>query len=82
MDKLIVKHTSLSASLSASSGARRLRAAVVLGVLAVSLAGCVVYPDNGYGYGPGYYAAPVVAPSVVIGGGWGWGGGWGRGRWR
>jgi hypothetical protein len=57
---------------------RRLRAAVGLGILAVSLAGCVVYPDRGYGYGGGYYAAPVVAP-VIVGGGWGWG--W-HGRWR
>ncbi len=60
--------------------ARRLRAAAALGVLAVSLAGCVVYPDGGYGYRPAYYATPVLAPTVVVRGGWGWGGGWGR--WR
>jgi hypothetical protein len=59
---------------------RRLRAAAALCVLAVGLAGCVVYPDQGYGYGPAYYAGPVVAPSIVVGGGWGWRGGWGR--WR
>jgi hypothetical protein len=61
-----------------SALARRLRATAALGILAISLAGCVVYPS---GYGGGYYAAPVVAP-VVVGGGWGWGwrGGWGR--WR
>jgi len=59
---------------------RRLRAAVALGMLAAGLAGCVVYPDGGYGYRAGYYAAPVVAPVVVVHGGWGWGGGWGR--WR
>jgi hypothetical protein len=54
----------------------RIRALVTLGILAASLAGCVVYPNNGYayGYGPGYYAAPLVAPTVVVGGGWG--------RWR
>jgi hypothetical protein len=61
---------------------RRLRAAAALGILAVTLAGCVVYPDQGYGYGygPAYYAGPVVAPTVVFRGGYGWGGGWGR--WR
>jgi hypothetical protein len=60
--------------------AYRARALAALGVLAVSLAGCVVYPDGGYGYRSGYYAAPVVAPTVVVRSGWGWGGGWGR--WR
>jgi hypothetical protein len=71
MDNSMVKHN-LS----------RAKALLALGLLSVSLAGCVVYPDRGYG--PGYYApAPVVvAPPIVVGGGWGWGwhGGWGR--WR
>ena len=44
--------------------ARRLKAGAALAVLAVSLAGCVVYPNRGYGYGPGYYAGPVVAPTM------------------
>jgi uncharacterized membrane protein len=59
---------------------RHLKTALVLGMLSLTLAGCVVYPGGGYryGYAPGYYAAPVVAPVIV--GGWGWGGGWGR--WR
>jgi hypothetical protein len=70
MDKSNVKQSSCLG--------RHLRAAAALGILAISLAGCVVYPDRGYG--GGYYAAPVVVPTVVVGGGWGWGGGWGR--WR
>ncbi|MEI7713834.1 MAG: hypothetical protein WCI94_20540 [Rhodospirillales bacterium] len=52
----------------------RLRRLVVLPVLALGLAmslgGCVVYPEGGYGRGygaPAYYAAPVVAYD----GGWG-----------
>jgi len=55
-----------------------------LGLVGASLAGCVVYPNGGYGYG---YAAPVYAapvyvapPPIIIGGGFyhGWGGGWRR----
>ncbi len=63
-------------------------AAAILGLL--GLAGCVAYPAGGtyaygygypaYGYGYGYpaygYAAPAVAGTVVIGGGWH--GGWHR----
>jgi hypothetical protein len=56
----------------------RLPAVLALGVLAVSLAGCVVYPNNGY-YGGGYayappppaYYAPPVAFDFDFGGGWG-----------
>jgi hypothetical protein len=67
---------------------RRLKAVVALGVIGLSLAGCVVYPSGGYGYagGGGYYGGPAYyAPPVVVGYGWGggWGGGgWGRSRWR
>jgi len=60
----------------------RLKAAAALAVLAVTLAGCVVYPARPYGYAPGYYAGPVVAPTVVVRGGWGWGWGWRGGYWR
>jgi hypothetical protein len=56
----------------------RWQSALALGVLAVSLAGCVVYPNNGY-YGGGYayappppvYYAPPVAFDFAFGGGWG-----------
>ncbi len=61
---------------------------IALAFLALALASCVVYPNNGYyasGYGGGYYApAPVyVAPPPVVFG-FGYGGGWGgrRGYWR
>ncbi len=48
------------------------------GLKEVSLAGCVVYPNNGY-YGGGYayappppaYYAPPVAFDFDFGGGWG-----------
>lgn len=56
---------------------RRIRAAMMFGVLGLALSGCVVYPSGyGAGYGGGYYAPPVV---VGVGGGWGWGRGWGGG---
>lgn len=58
------------------------RAAVVLGALGLSLAGCVVYPDGGgyYGGGYGYAPAPVYyGPPVAFD--FGFGGGWGH-RWR
>jgi hypothetical protein len=63
---------------------RSLGLAAAIGIAALSLTGCVVYPDN-YGYGGGYYAPAYVAPppvygSVIIGGGWG--GGWHGGGWR
>ncbi|MDR3524630.1 MAG: hypothetical protein P4L66_11060 [Acetobacteraceae bacterium] len=47
---------------------------------ALALGGCVVAPEEPYGYGYGYYSAPVViAPPPLYYGGWG--GGWGhRGR--
>jgi hypothetical protein len=63
-------------------GGKRMTAAIALTVTTMMLSGCVVYPSNGYGYAGGYYAAPaVVAPTVVVRGGWG--GGWGRGCcWR
>jgi hypothetical protein len=68
-------------------GWQRLKSAALLGLAALALSGCVVYPSSGYGYGGGYYAAPAYyAPPVVVGvgGGWGWGRGccWGRGGWR
>jgi hypothetical protein len=48
----------------------------------VSLSGCVVAPAPygypGYGYAPGY----VAAPPIVVGGGWGWGRGYGGGYGR
>jgi hypothetical protein len=51
----------------------------------LALGGCVVAPAPygypGYGYAPGYVAAPPIV--VGFGGGWGWhggGGGYGR-RW-
>jgi len=57
-----------------------------LALAAVTLSGCVYYPNRtAYGYGGGgYYAAPavVVAPAPIVVGGY-WGGGWGGGRhWR
>jgi hypothetical protein len=66
---------------------RRFGAVAALALTAAALSGCVYYPNNyAYGYGPGYYAAPVVVqPSVVVGGWWGGGccwGGWRGGRWR
>jgi hypothetical protein len=50
---------------------RALGLAVVLGLGALSLEGCVYYPA-GYAYAPGYYAPVVVArpPPVVVVGGW------------
>jgi hypothetical protein len=59
------------------------KTALALGVLAVSLAGCVVYPSNGYyggGGGYGYYApAPAYyAPPVAFDFDFGRGGGWGH----
>jgi len=50
---------------------------------ALALGGCVVAPEQpygyGYGYGSGYYSAPVViAPPLYYGGYGGWGGGWGH----
>lgn len=61
----------------------RLRAAAVLGILGLSLAGCVVYPGGGYyggGYGYGYAPAPVYyGPPVAFD--FGFGGGWGH-HWR
>jgi hypothetical protein len=64
-----------------------LKSAALLGLTALALSGCLVYPSSGYGGGGGYYAAPAYyAPPVVVGvgGGWGWGRGccWGRGGWR
>jgi hypothetical protein len=51
----------------------------------LALGGCVVAPAPygypGYGYAPGY----VAAPPIVVSGGWGWGwhgGGWGGRHWR
>jgi hypothetical protein len=65
---------------------RMLARIAALAIGGLSLAGCVYYPDAGYGYGrpAGYYAAPVyVAPPPVVVVGGGWGGGWGGGRgWR
>ncbi len=53
----------------------------IVAVVTLALGGCIVAPENGYGY-DGYYAAPpaVIAPAPYIGGGWGygWGGGWGH----
>ncbi|MDE8349076.1 MAG: hypothetical protein POG74_06260 [Acidocella sp.] len=55
---------------------RPLKAVVVFGVLAASLAGCVVYPTGGYRGGYAYAPAPVyAAPPVVFG--FGYGGRWG-----
>jgi hypothetical protein len=39
------------------------KTAMVVGVMALSLAGCVVYPGGGYGGGYGY--APYYAPPPV-----------------
>jgi len=56
-----------------------------LALTAITLSGCVYYPNRyAYGYGGGgYYAAPavVVAPAPIVVGGY-WGGGWGRRGWR
>ena len=54
----------------------------VLALALTTLAGCYVAPAGpprsyGYGYSPGYYAAPVYRP--YYGGGWGGGRGWGGG---
>jgi hypothetical protein len=53
-------------------------------ISALALGGCIVAPNDGYGYG--YYGAPVVvAPPPVVYGEWGWGGRWvggGHGHWR
>jgi hypothetical protein len=56
-----------------------LKAALVIGVMALSLAGCVVYPGGGYnggygyGYAPGYYAPPPVSFNFGYYGGYGGG---------
>jgi len=53
-------------------------------IAALALGGCIVAPEQPYGYG--YYGAPgpvVIAPPPLYLGGWGggWGEGWGhRGR--
>ncbi len=62
---------------------RPLKMVAVLGVMVASLAGCVVYPNGGYGGGYAYAPAPVyVAPApVVVGFGFG-GGYWGHRGWR
>ena len=55
---------------------RPLKTLVILGVMAASLAGCVVYPQGGYGRGYAYAPAPVyAAPPLVFG--FGYGQGWG-----
>ena len=43
----------------------------LVAVAALALGGCIVAPDNGYGY----YGGPpvVVAPAPYWGGGWGYG---------
>jgi hypothetical protein len=58
----------------------RSAAQAALIIAGLSLTGCVVYPDNGYGGRQAYYAPAYIAPPpiVVVGGGWGWGGGWGH----
>jgi hypothetical protein len=59
----------------------RLKAVVALGILAVSLAGCVVYPSGGYYGGGGYAYAPppaYYAPPVAFDFDFGRGGGWGH----
>ncbi|OYV33910.1 MAG: hypothetical protein B7Z81_10765 [Acidocella sp. 20-61-6] len=56
---------------------RPLKTLAALGLVATSLAGCVVYPSAGYGRGYTYAPAPVyVAPPPVVFG-FGYGGGWG-----
>ncbi len=58
----------------------RAKALFALGALALTLSGCVVYPNGGYGGGyyapaPAYYAPPVAFD-------FGFGGGWGHRDWR
>lgn len=47
---------------------RALSLLALAGGIAVSLSGCVVYPDGepAYGYGGPVVAGPVVAPTVVV----------------
>jgi hypothetical protein len=77
----------MRASMSLNNGRAksRVKAAFALAALAVSLAGCVVYPGNGYyGGGGGYayyapapaYYAPPVAFDFDFGGGRGYGHHW------
>ncbi|HQT38687.1 MAG TPA: hypothetical protein PK231_04620 [Acidocella sp.] len=61
---------------------RPVKALAVLGLMAATLAGCVVYPSGGYERGYAYAPAPVyVAPPPVVFG-FGYGGGWGHRDWR
>ncbi|HQT63424.1 MAG: hypothetical protein B7Z75_10885 [Acidocella sp. 20-57-95] len=60
----------------------RAKAWLAMGILAVTLAGCVVYPNGGYG-GAYYAPAPTYyAPPVVFGFGFGGGEGEGHHDWR
>jgi hypothetical protein len=71
----------------AKRGAKsRFGTVLALGLTAVSLAGCVVYPSNGYyggGYGYAYAAPPPVyyAPPVAFDFDFGRGG-WGGRHWH